>query len=59
MSGVNPKVTSAAVAAAVVTILVWALDQFVGVDLPEVVQIAVVTLITFAAGYIKTDNRLS
>lgn len=59
MSGVNPKVTSAAIAAAIVTILVWALNQFAGVDLPEVVQIAVVTLITFAAGYIKTDTRLS
>lgn len=59
MSGVNPKVTSAAIAAAIVTILVWAFDQFAGVDLPEVVQIAVVTLITFAAGYIKTDTRLS
>jgi len=59
MAGVNPKVTSAAIAAAVVTILVWGLDVFAGVELPEVVQIAIVTLITFAAGYIKTDTRLS
>lgn len=59
MGGVNPKVTSAAIAAAIVTILVWVLGEFAGVDLPEVVQIAIITVITFAAGYIKSDTRLS
>ena len=59
MSGINPKVTSAAVAAAVVAVLVWGLDTFAGVSLPEVVQVALITLVTFAAGYIKTDTRLS
>jgi hypothetical membrane protein len=58
MSNVNPKVTSAALAAAVVVVLVWVLDRFAGVVLPEAVQIAVVTLVTFAAGWLKTDTRL-
>ena len=58
MSNINPKVTSAAVAAALVTILVWALDRFAGVALPEVVQVAVLTIVTFAAGWLKTDTRI-
>jgi hypothetical membrane protein len=58
MSTINPKVTSAALAAALVTILVWALERWAGVSLPEMVQVAVLTVVTFAAGWLKTDTRL-
>lgn len=52
---ISPKVTAAAVAAAVATIIVWVLGAFAGVDVPGVVEGALVVLLTFGAGYLKRD----
>ena len=51
---VSPKVTAAALASAVATILVWALG-LLGVDVPAAVASAIVAVLTFAAGYLVTD----
>ena len=52
---VSPKVTAGAVAAAVATVVVWALRVLAGVDVPDVVEGAFVVVLTFAAGYLKSD----
>jgi hypothetical protein len=58
MSNISPKVTAAAVAAALVTIIVWGLS-LAGLDIPEVVQGALITIIIAVAGYVVTDPRRS
>lgn len=58
MRSVSPKVTAAAVAAAIVTCLVWVASA-AGVDVPLEVQGAVTTILVFAAGYLVTDPRRS
>jgi hypothetical protein len=45
------KVIAAATAAAVVTIVVWAANQFAHVAIPDYVQGALTTLVTFVSGY--------
>lgn len=56
MSNVSPKVTASALAAAVISILVWAAQQ-AGIDLPVVVQGALMVIVVFAAGYLKVDSK--
>lgn len=52
---ISPKVTAATVAAAVVTIGVWALETYAGVSLPPAVQGAATTLLVFVGGYLPAD----
>lgn len=47
------KVQAAMIAGAVTTIVVWALGQFVGVDLPAAVSAALTVLLTAGAAYLK------
>lgn len=49
---VHPKVAASALAAAVTTIIVAVLSR-AGVDLTPAEQGAVITLLAFAAGYVK------
>lgn len=49
---ISPKVATATVAAALVTVAVWALETYAGVSLPTAVQGAVTTLLVFAGGYL-------
>ena len=58
MSSISPKVTAAAAAAALVTIIVWG-ASLAGLDSPEVVQGALITIIVAIAGYVVTDPRRS
>ena len=58
MKNVSPKVASSAIAAAVVSILVW-LGQLAGVELPLEIQGALLVIVVFLAGYLKTDPRRS
>ena len=58
MRSVSPKVTAAAVAAAIVTCLVWVASA-AGVDVPLEVQGAVTTILVFVAGYLVSDPRRS
>jgi hypothetical protein len=58
MSNISPKVTAAAIAAALVTIIVWGAGM-AGVEIPEVVQGALITIIVAAAGYLVSDPRRS
>jgi NADH dehydrogenase FAD-containing subunit len=58
MSNISPKVTAAAIAAALVTIIVWGAGM-AGVEIPEVVQGAIITIIAAAAGYLVSDPRRS
>jgi len=58
MSSISNKVAASTLAAAIVTILVWC-ASLAGVDVPEVVQGAVITILVFAAGYMTTDPRRS
>ena len=51
---VSPKVTAAVLAAALVTLVVYA-ATFVGVEIPVVAQGALTTLLVAAAGYLRVD----
>ena len=51
--GVEPKVAAAGVAGAVGTLLIFLLEQ-VGVDLTAEAAAALVTVLAFAAGYLKS-----
>lgn len=46
------KVGAAGLGGAAATAVIWALDSFAGIQLGEEVAAAVVTLITFAVGYV-------
>lgn len=58
MSSVSPKVSLSVLAAAVVTVLVW-LASYAGIEVPEVVQGAIITIIVGLVGYFVTDPRRS
>lgn len=58
MGTVSPKVTAATLAAAIVTIGVW-IASLAGVDIPEVAQGAIITILVAIAGYFVTDPRRS
>jgi hypothetical protein len=58
MGSISPKVTAATLAAAIVTLVVW-LASLAGVDIPEVAQGAIVTILVAIAGYLVTDPRRS
>ena len=58
MGNISPKVTAATLAAAIVTLVVW-LASLAGVDIPEVAQGAIVTILVAIAGYVATDPRRS
>lgn len=53
---ISPKVTAATIAAALVTIIVWGAG-YAGIDIPEVVQGALITIIVGLVGYFVTDPR--
>jgi hypothetical protein len=54
---ISPKVTAAALAAAVTTIAVWVIEYTTGIDIPSLVEGAVTTVLVFAGGYLVRDNR--
>jgi Flp pilus assembly protein protease CpaA len=58
MSSISNKVVASTVAAAAVTIIVWG-ASLAGLEIPEVVQGALITIIVAAAGYLVTDPRRS
>ena len=51
------KVGAAGLGGAVSTALIWALGHFAGLELGEEVAAAVVTLVTFAVGYLVPDRQ--
>jgi hypothetical protein len=51
---ISPKVTAATLAAAIVTLAVW-LAGIAGVEIPEVAQGALITIIVAIAGYLVRD----
>jgi len=58
VSNVSPKVIAGTLAAAIVTIIVWAASA-AGVNVPVEVQGAVTTILVFVAGYLKLDAARS
>lgn len=56
MSNISPKVLAGTLAAALVTIIVWAASA-AGVTIPTEVQGAITTILVFAAGYLKLDPK--
>ena len=58
MSNVSPKVSLSVLAAAIVTVAVW-LASYAGIEIPEVVQGALITIIVGVVGYLVTDPRRS
>ena len=51
---ISPKVTAATIAAALVTLVVWGAG-LAGVEIPEVAQGALITIIVAVAGYLVRD----
>jgi energy-converting hydrogenase Eha subunit B len=58
MSSISPKVLAGTLAAASVTIIVW-IASTAGVNVPVEVAGALTVIVTFLAGYIKTDPARS
>ena len=56
MKPVYAKVRAAGLAGIIVTVVVWALQAFAGVDVPAEVAAALVTVITFIVGFFKTET---
>ena len=55
---ISPKVQASVLAAALVTCLVWG-ASLAGVEIPTVVQGAIITILVAAAGYFVTDPARS
>lgn len=53
----STKVGAATIAAALGSIIVWALKQYVAVDLPAEVSAAVVVLLTLIVGYVVPEQN--
>lgn len=51
----QPKVIAATIGAAVSTILVYLIEAVGSTDLPTSVEGAIVTIVTFLAGYLKSN----
>jgi hypothetical protein len=51
---ISPKVTAATLAAAIVTLVVWG-ASLAGVEIPEVAQGALITILVAIAGYLVRD----
>jgi hypothetical protein len=58
MRQISPKVAMSTLAAAIVTIIVWCVS-LAGVEVPDLVQGALITIIVAIAGYVVTDPRRS
>lgn len=56
-STISPKVTASALAAAVLSVLVWLLQEFADVTLPVEVQGALMIIGVFVAGYLARDPK--
>jgi Flp pilus assembly protein protease CpaA len=54
MGTISNKVTAATLAAAIVTLVVW-LAGLAGVEIPEVAQGAIITILVAVAGYVTRD----
>lgn len=54
-TAVSPKVTAAALGAALAAILVWAVEAGAHIDVPQAPEAGIVVLLTFAAGYLVRD----
>lgn len=55
----SDKVSVATIAAALASILVWALQTYAHTELPDVVQGAVVVLLTLGCSYLWPENHPS
>ena len=55
MASVHPKVQASTASSAAVVLLVYIVSLF-GVDLPDEVQLALVVLVGFFAGYVKSSG---
>ena len=53
------KVGSAGLGGAIATGIIWALGEFAGIDLSDEVAAAVVTIVTFAVGYLVPSSGTS
>ena len=56
---ISPKVVASTLAAAIVTILVWALNQFAHIAIPDYVQGALTTILVSLGGYFTPHPALS
>jgi uncharacterized membrane protein len=55
---ISPKTTAATVAAAAVTLATWIAGMF-GVEIPEVAQGAIITILVALAAYVVRDPNRS
>jgi len=56
MKPVYSKVQASGIAGVIVTVIIWALGNFAGVEVPAEVAAALVVVITFIAGFFKTEK---
>lgn len=55
MKPVYSKVRAAGLAGIIVTVIVWVLGNFWGIEVPPEVAAALVTVITFITGFFKKE----
>ncbi len=53
---ISTKVAAATLGGAVATIGIWGIEAGFGIDLPQLVEGAITTLVVFAAGWIPKDR---
>lgn len=46
------KVVAGSLSAAISTIVLWALKEFIGIEIPDAIQAAVLTVVVFVVGYL-------
>lgn len=53
---ISTKVAAATLGGAVATIAIWGIEAGTGIDIPQLVEGAVTTILVFVAGYIPRDR---
>ena len=56
MKPVYSKVRAGGIAGVVVTVIIWALGAFAGIEVPAEVAAAMIVVVTFIAGFFKSEK---
>lgn len=52
-----PKVGAMGISGTLITLIIWVLSEYGGVEIPAEIAAIVITIITFVAGYVMPDNN--
>lgn len=52
------KVSAAGIGGSVSVVLLWAVNQFFNIEVPQEVAAAIATIVSFASGYLVREKRV-